>query len=168
MLEPDCDGAQAGDDVAADEGDASMTSMPTPPPITWVPVTSVPMKLPSMEIVLSAFDTTIARLPIPDMTLRAEASGPPTTANAATSRNRPSPKLSSSAAAVPAALVPMRLPWMAMKGAVSVTTAATVFPERRFLVNGCVPPMATWLVLTTRTPKPCGPGTLVPDGSVPM
>ena len=148
-------------------GDAETTEIPSKLPSGCVPVTSVPMRLPVMAPELSAFVTMTAVPGTPEMTLRSAGSAPPIAADAATSSRSPFPNTVVVAAASPEALVPMRLPRTDRNAPTSVTTPASVCPEMRLRSNADVPPIATCSAFTTRTPKPWGPGTEAPDGSVP-
>ncbi len=136
-----------------------------------VPVRSVPMKLPCTVFPVVAKDTPGSPAPVwPAMTLPAPGVVPPTVLLMALARIS-TPVSPLGKAAVPAALVPMKFPWMMfpVEPATEISTPSEPLPEIRLRAAGVVPPMrllAEPLVMNTPWLL-APPRASVPVGSVP-
>ena len=113
-------------------------------PRGFVPVTSVPMKLPCTRFpVEGLLSITTPYLPLPEMMFRAAAVVPPTVLSGALESTTPSPTLPT--AWVPETSVPMKLPCTRFPDAPpfgpKMTTPNAPLPEMRLPAPAAVPPI---------------------------
>ena len=104
----------------------------------WVPVLSVPMKLPRIRFPAPDCATVIPSPELPEMTLRAPAVAPPIRVLVARTIVMPVPLPS---AAVPSGVVPMRLPWTTFASPVVMRMPSPLLPESRSPPPAAVPPI---------------------------
>ena len=133
-----------------------------------MPAALVPMKLPfTLFPAVPALEIASPKMAFPEMTLRAPDVVPPMTLPLAPVWMN-TPTLFSSSA-VPAALVPMKLPWIWLPfvPAPKIITPVLLFPEMTLRAPAVAPPMTLpWAPSKIRTPSKLGkavrPAALVP------